>query len=346
MKIAYIVSALSNKGPVIVVKELVSQFTRNGHHCIVYYFDNKIGVNFDCPVHKIEKGENIDFTLYDVVHSHGLRPDKYIYDKREKDNKKTLFVTTLHNYVLQDLRYQYNWFVSFVFGNLWMYWLRKHDKIVTLSKHANQYYGDRFPLNKLTYAYNTRKPDTTKKLNAEELKELIDFKGDSILLGVNALLSPRKGIDLLINALVELPEYKLFIVGDGQSRRKLESLAIEKGVADRCYFARYKADAYRYLEHYNIFVLPSRSEGFPLSLLEASVYAIPTVSSDIPIIKEAFTNEEISFFELSNPLTIVNAIKIATTDKELGKKFYNKYFNSYSPKIMYERYFEIYNRKI
>ena len=346
MNIAYIVSALSNKGPVIVVKELVSQFTKKGHSCTVYYFDDIVELEFDCSVFRINIKEKIDFTQFDVVHTHGLRPDKYIFFNKPKFKINTLFISTVHNYVLQDFRYQYYWLVAFSFGNLWMYWLRKHDKIVTLSQDAQQYYSKWFSSDKLTYAYNTRSPDRTKKLNKEELKEVVDFKGDSVLLGVNALLSPVKGVDMLIKALPYLPDHKLFIVGDGKSRKSLEELSQRLCVSERCYFAGYKSNAYRYLEYYDIFTMPSRSEGFPLSLLEASVYATPSLVSNIPVIEEVFSTEEVSFFDLSNPLSIVDAIKIATASKLLGSKFHNKYLNSYSPEIMYERYLAIYNREI
>lgn len=346
MKIAYIVSALSNKGPVIVVKELVSQFTINGHSCIVFYFDEITEVVFDCPVYRINKKEKIDFTQFDVVHSHGLRPDKYIFKNKSQQKVKTVFVTTLHNYVFQDLKYQYNSIVAFFFGNLWIYLLRRHDRIVTLSQDAQKYYSKWFSLDKLTYAYNARNPDRTKRLTNEELKEVDDFKADSVLLGVNALLSPVKGVDMLIKGLPYLPNHKLFIVGDGQSRKSLEELSQRLSVSDRCYFAGYKPSAYRYLEYYDIFTMPSRSEGFPLSLLEASVYATPAVVSNIPVVKEVFSAEEVSFFDLSNPLTIVDAIKIATESKVLGVNFHNKYLSSYSPEIMYERYLAIYNNEI
>lgn len=346
MNIAYVVPALSNKGPVVVVKELVSQFTRKGHCCTVYYFDDIIELKFDCSVVRLSNKEKIDFTQFDVVHSHGLRPDKYIFYNKPKFKINTLFISTLHNYVMEDLSYQYNWFVALFFGNIWMYWLNRHDKIVTLSQDAQKYYSKWFSLDKLTYAYNTRNPDRTKKLNKEELNEVNDFKGNSLLLGVNALLSTRKGVDMLIKALPYLPDHKLFIVGDGQSRKTLEELSQKLHVSERCYFAGYKPNAYRYLEYYDIFTMPSRSEGFPLSLLEASVYATPAVASNIPVIKEAFSNKEVSFFDLSNPNTIVDAIKIANENNLMGRNLYNKYLNSFSPEIMYERYLAIYKRQI
>lgn len=340
-----IVPSLANRGPIIVVKELVSQFVRNKHFCEVYYFDDIFEVDFDCPVFKIKKGDIVDFANYDIVHSHGLRPDRYVY-KYKLLNNNTLFVTTLHNYVFQDLRYEYNWLVSFVFGNLWIHWLKKHDKIVTLSQDAQNYYSNWITNDKLTFAYNTRNPNVLNKLNSQELNELISFKGDSVLIGVSALLTYRKGIDLLLKTLPLINNYKLFIIGDGKSRKKLEKLSIKLNISERCYFAGYKLDAYRYLEHFDVFAMPSRSEGFPLSLLEASVYSVPVLASNLPVIKEAFSDDEVSFFDLSSPSTILDAIINIPKNKKMGKNLNAKYLRSYSPEKMYNRYLAIYNREI
>lgn len=341
MKIAFIVPALVNKGPVIVVKELISQFVKNGHTCKVFYFDEKVELSFDCPVFIIRKNDEINFAQFDVVHSHGLRPDKYVFKNKQKKTD-TLYVTTLHNYVFQDLKYQYNWFISFLFGNLWMYLLKRHDIVITLSIDALNYYKKILPKSKLDYAYNTRVVDVGKSISDDDRNLIYNFKGNSILIGVNALLTHRKGVDLLIQAMPFLPEFKLFVIGEGKSRKELEQLASKLGVQERCFFAGYKSDAYRYLKYYDIYALPSRSEGFPLSLLEASIYGLPTVTSNLPVILETFSSEEISFFDIAKPESIIEALKKAGHSKDLGLKLKNKYYKSYSPELMYEKYLAIY----
>lgn len=349
MKIAFIIPSLANRGPIIVVKELIEQMTINNHLCTVFYFDEKKEVDFSCPVYKIKKGDRVDFSQFKIVHSHGIRPDRYVWKHRKYDNQsQTIYISTIHNFVMDDLKYQYNRIIAWIFGNIWMrVWLSRHDKIVVLSRYAISYYEKWFTHNKLAYAYNTRTLDTSKNLITGELNELQLFKGDSVLIGANALLSPRKGIDILVKYLNKLPDnYKLFIVGDGKSRKYLETLSRQYGVSDRCHFAGYKVDAYRYLSHYDIFAMPSRSEGFPLALLEAAIYKCPSVTSDIPIIKEAFDNSTVSMFELSRPETITEAIDKATNNPLLGENMFKKYKESYSPEKMYQRYIEIYKEVI
>lgn len=345
MEIAYIVPSLANKGPIIIVKQLVSVFIQNGHHCIVFYFDDKNELAFDCQVIKISLYEIIDFSKFDVVHSHGIRPDRYIFKHKSNEKSNTLFISTLHNYIFEDLRYEYSNFVASIFGRLWLKWLKKHDILIASCKDSLNYYSKWFPVQKLTYAYNTRKPDYSKKIEEKDLQILNDFKGESILIGVNSLLTDRKGIDIIINALPKLSGYKLLIVGDGKSRNSLERMSKKLKIESRCLFVGYKPDAYRYLAHYDLFALPSRSEGFPLALLEAAAFGVPTVASNIPVIKEAFSSDEVSFFDLRNPNSIIRAILDATSNQIMARKMNQKFLTAYSPESQYNQYLNIYKKK-
>ena len=345
MNIAYIVPSLANKGPVIVVRELVEQMVRHGHSCEVFFFDDLTELEFPVPVHRLSPGQRIDFTAFDIVHSHGMRPDKYVALHREYGGK-VRYVSTVHNYVLEYFRYQYNWVVAQTFGRMWMRTLQKVDIVVALSRHARAYYLKWFPAEKVTYAYNTRVPDRSLSLSTEAVREIETFRGDATLIGVNALLTRRKGVDMLIRALAYLPEYKLFVAGDGKERPRLERQARRLGVADRCLFAGYRQNAYLYLPLYDIYALPSRSEGFPLSLLEAAVYGKPCVVSDLPIVTECFNADEAAIFRLGDPSTIVQAIREAAADSALGRNLRLKYEEAYSPEKMYERYVRIYYGEI
>jgi glycosyltransferase involved in cell wall biosynthesis len=182
-------------------------------------------------------------------------------------------------------------------------------------------------------------------LTSEELAELRQFKQSDKLIGVNALLTHRKGVDILIRALPALDGYKLFIVGSGKAAGRLEELAGRLNVRGRCHFAGYRLNAYCYLPHYDIFALPSRSEGFPLSLLEAAFYKRPTVASNLPVIVESYDSRSLSIFDLKRPESIVDAIRNATNNAEMGENLFRKYKECYSPKKMYQRHLLIYEGK-
>lgn len=345
MKIGFIVPSLANRGPVLVVKDLVKQLVGHGHVCQVFYLTNIVEVEMECAVQKIKFAEAIDFHYFDVIHSHGLRPDIYVFLHRPR-KVQTRFISTIHNYVIPDFSFQYNKLVAYTFGNLWMMFLHRHDKIVALSKDAMNYYLKWFSKDKLIYAYNTRSVNEEKELSVQEQAEINLFRGDCVLIGANTLLTHRKGIDLLIRALCGLPQCKLCIVGDGKIKDELIILAKKLHVNDRCLFVGYKKDAYRYLPYYDIYAMPSRSEGFPLSILEAALYHKPIVCSDIPILKEVFTSHEVTFFELENVESLIDSIRLCLGNEQQGELAYLRYVENYSPEVFYKRYMAIYQNTL
>ncbi|MGZ5927283.1 MAG: glycosyltransferase family 4 protein [Rhizomicrobium sp.] len=102
------------------------------------------------------------------------------------------------------------------------------------------------------------------------------------LLSVGSLI-PRKGHELIIAALADLPDTRLLIAGSGPMRAELERVAEEKGVASRVRFLGEIAhdaltDAYRAAD---IFVLASSREGWANVLLEAMACGTPVVATNV-----------------------------------------------------------------
>jgi glycosyltransferase involved in cell wall biosynthesis len=103
------------------------------------------------------------------------------------------------------------------------------------------------------------------------------------LLSVGHLI-PRKGHDLVIEALVLLPpEVVLLIAGDGPEEERLRTLVAAKGVAGRVRFlGRLGHDALREVyEAADILVLASSREGWANVLLEAMACGTPVVASNV-----------------------------------------------------------------
>ena len=76
-------------------------------------------------------------------------------------------------------------------------------------------------------------------------------------------------------------EYFLLFVGDGPERANLERQAMDLGIADRVIFGGYQADPAPYLAAMDLFVLPSRSEGVSVALLEAMANGVPVAVTDV-----------------------------------------------------------------
>lgn len=99
-------------------------------------------------------------------------------------------------------------------------------------------------------------------------------------------LVPAKGFDLLVEAFArvaaERPDATLHVLGEGPERGALERRAEALGAAGRVVFEGFRDNPYPWFRHAELFVLPSRYEGFPNVVLEALALGTPVVAFDCP----------------------------------------------------------------
>jgi glycosyltransferase involved in cell wall biosynthesis len=114
------------------------------------------------------------------------------------------------------------------------------------------------------------------------------------IIGSVGRLDFQKGYDLLLDTLealdIRIPQgerWGLVLIGDGPERKRLEHHAEKlnlKNIVVR--FAGFRSDADRAMGAFDLFVMPSRYEGFGLTLLEAMSHGLPVVSSDADSLPE------------------------------------------------------------
>ena len=346
MNILYILPSLKNKGPVVVAHDLVTLFSKHGHHCKVVYFDNGEELAFPCETERITMRQKVDFSGFDVVHAHGFRPQLYFTLNRPLWGKAGIkYVTTMHNYVFNDFHYDYGRAKGMMYSWFHLASCLRFDTIVTLSNDARRYYQRFFPYKHFEVAYNTTCCDADCDLTGEEKQQVVDFKGNSFLLGTCCVLIPLKRVEMIIRALPLVEGVKFLVVGDGGERSKLERLALQLGVADRVLFVGRKPKGYRYMKYLDAFTLTSTSEGFPLSLLEAASFGTPAITSDLPVYHELFTKKEIEIIPGVQEDDVVTAIyQVIHRRFEFSAAIRKKFMEDYSPEKFYFRYLKIYKR--
>lgn len=93
-------------------------------------------------------------------------------------------------------------------------------------------------------------------------------------------LVPQKNVELAIQALLHLPsDFTLRIVGDGPERARLEGLVQRLALSGRVRFAGHVRDVSSHLAASDIFLLPSRYEGYPAAAVEALAAGLPIVAT-------------------------------------------------------------------
>jgi glycosyltransferase involved in cell wall biosynthesis len=113
-----------------------------------------------------------------------------------------------------------------------------------------------------------------------------------LLVGSVGRLDAMKAHDVLLRAIAQVDDVRVEILGEGEQRAALEQLAVELGIDDRVSLPGWMEQPRDRLFNYDLFVLPSRSEGFPLAIVEAMLAACPVIATRVGSIAEAVLHGE------------------------------------------------------
>jgi glycosyltransferase involved in cell wall biosynthesis len=119
-----------------------------------------------------------------------------------------------------------------------------------------------------------------------------------LVIGYVGGLRPEKNLELLIKAFGGFlngnpqAQAKLILIGDGPMRSLLEEATKKSDIGSHVFFLGLIPDAHRFFNAIDILVLPSLSEGSPLSIIEAMVAGKAIIASDIPAIRELVEHEK------------------------------------------------------
>jgi glycosyltransferase involved in cell wall biosynthesis len=131
----------------------------------------------------------------------------------------------------------------------------------------------------------------------ESVRHEFGFPDDALLVSTIGALHPRKSHELFIEAARSVsagePRACFLIIGDGELRGELETLAIDNGLEGRLAFTGVREDVARLLAATDVYVKPGVVEGFiGITVLEALSLGKPVVAFDTEDVKLALTDGE------------------------------------------------------
>jgi glycosyltransferase involved in cell wall biosynthesis len=169
-------------------------------------------------------------------------------------------------------------------------------------------------------------------------------------------LSFEKGQDMMLEAWAEVtgrfPEWRLRLYGSGPDEEALRRQAAELGVSGTVEFRGTTADVEGALNEASIFALSSRVEGFPMSVMEAMAYGLPTVAFDCaPGVRELITDESDGLIvQPGNTMQFADALVRLMADEGLRVKLGRnarmsvRRFSAHMVMDRWERTFELVTR--
>lgn len=116
-----------------------------------------------------------------------------------------------------------------------------------------------------------------------DLKKELELTDEAFLVLSVGELNQNKNQQVIIRAISELndPDIHYILCGKGNQREKLEAQAEKSGIQRQVHFLGYRKDVPDIYRQCDVFAMPSRREGLPLSALEAMYCGLPLVNSNI-----------------------------------------------------------------
>ena len=229
----------------------------------------------------------------DLVESHGFKTHALVWLARRRIGSAVggcPWLAFHHGYTTESLRVR-------LYNELDRFTLPRADRVITCCRDFERHLRARGVsaerLNVLRNASDPSLPPSQATLT--QLRAELGIAATDVILLAVGRLSSEKGHAELIQAFEQLKRVgegrnlRLLIVGDGIEAGRLKEQAQPLGTS--VIFAGHRPDAWPYFGLADIFVLPSRSEGSPLVLLEAMHAGLPIVATCVGGVEESVQNE-------------------------------------------------------
>lgn len=169
------------------------------------------------------------------------------------------------------------------------------------------------------------------RTSRHDARKALNLAPDARVVGSVGRLEAVKGHRTLIQAVPYLPDDVLvLLVGQGSERERLQQLATQLGVAERVHFLGHRDDIDRIMPAFDIFCLPSLSEGLPRVVMEVQAAGVPVVASDVGAVRQAVDPDTGLVVPADHPLQLANALTdliVRAPDGSSCRRFAESHFS-------------------
>ena len=198
-----------------------------------------------------------------------------------------------------------------------------YDKIFVVSKQAKAIFNQTFPslIDKTEVRYNIIPKEQIISLSASGRTFYDGFTGTRLLtIGrISSEKGQREAIQTLFGLLSRGNNLCWYFIGDGPDLDYCRGLAAQLGISDKVRFLGAITNPYAFLKDCDIYVQPSRREGFCISIAEAKCFDKPIVTTDFTGAREQLQGRELSIITGFNPSEMLDGIEKMLCMTELNE---------------------------
>ena len=285
----------------------------------------------------------------DLIHVHYAIPHApAAFMAREILKTKGLsvpFVTTLHgtDITLVGKDQSYEPVISFA--------INQSDAVTAVSSYLKEETLRHFSITKnIEVVYNFIEPLAIAEEKKECTKAIAAPNGEKVVMHISNFRKVKRVQDVIqaFRLIVEKIPCRLIMVGDGPERNMAENLAEELGIRKHCMFIGKVKNSLSILPCADVFFLPSASESFGLSALEAMACGIPVIGSNAGGMPEVQIHGKTGFLsEVGDYQDMAKNALLVLTDNSLSSAFSKaciKQANAFRLDIILPQYEAIYKR--
>lgn len=233
--------------------------------------------------------------------------------------------------------------------------IHKWDYIICVSKFTREEIVERYKVdkNKTAVVYNGIGLKFRPKRKREDLVFKYKLKNKKTLLFLGEL-KPRKNISFLLKALndIKVSNIKLVICGSGRLEGKLKNMSKRLNLQNDVIFTGFipEEDKVDYYSLADIFLFPSKLEGFGMPVIEAAACGIPAIVSDTASLAELVVDGKTGYLAKLNDLNdwkekIEGLLENDNLRKKMGKEA-EKFSKSFSWDKTAQKQTEIYKKQL